>query len=75
MLPSNQIEQLIALVSSLDKAALLRQFAQYKATFPLDFTSDFLQTQPLERLQHLFVAVCLQSQRMPHLAAEEPAAA
>jgi hypothetical protein len=74
MLPSNQIEELIVLVSSLDRTALLRQFAQYPATFPVDFTSDFLDRQPLERLRHLFVAVCLQSQRMPLLQAAESAA-
>ena len=45
---------------------MLRQFREYPAAFPLDFTPDFLDHQPLERLQHLFVAVCLQSQQMPH---------
>jgi hypothetical protein len=71
MLPTNQVEELIVLVSSLDRNALLRQFAQYPASFPVDFTSDFLDRQPLERLRHLFVAVCLQSQRMPQIQAAE----
>jgi hypothetical protein len=62
----SQVEELITLVSSLDKPALLRQFREYPASFPVDFTPDFLDRQPLERLQHLFVAVCLQSQQMPH---------
>jgi len=65
MLMPCQIEELIELVSSLDRPALLRQFDQYQATFPLDFTHDFLNDLPLERLKHIFVAVCLQSQRMP----------
>jgi hypothetical protein len=75
MLHGDQIEELILLVSSLDKAALIRQFAQYPAGFPLDFTPEFLNRQPLERLQHLFVAVCLQSQKLPECPAEDPVAA
>jgi hypothetical protein len=71
MLHSTQIEELITVVSSLDKDALVRQFQQYPASFPIDFSPDFLDRQPLERLRHIFVAVCLQSQRMPELEAQE----
>ncbi|HEX4053040.1 MAG TPA: hypothetical protein VHX86_02120 [Tepidisphaeraceae bacterium] len=66
----SQVEELILLVSGLDKASLLRQFREYPASFPLDFTPDFLDQQPLERLRHLFVAVCLQCKRMPQGPAE-----
>jgi hypothetical protein len=65
MLGSQQVEELVTLVCGLDKEALLRQFSEYPSAFPLDFTPDFLNRLPLERLRHLFVAVCLQSQRMP----------
>ena len=65
MLQSHQVEQLICLVSSLDRASLKRQFESYPSTFPLDFTEEFLTSQPLERLKHIFVALCLQNQRMP----------
>ena len=65
MFQMQQVEELMTLVSSLDKAALLRQFRDYPSSFPVDFTPDFLDRQPLERLRHLFVAVCLQSQKMP----------
>jgi hypothetical protein len=37
----------------------------YPAPFPIDFTDDFLQHTPVERLRHIFVALCLQNQRMP----------
>jgi hypothetical protein len=53
MLGSQQVEELVTLVCGLDKEALLRQFSEYPSAFPL------------ERLRHLFVAICLQSQRMP----------
>jgi len=65
MLQSQQVEDLITLVSSLDKIALIRHFQNYPATFPVDFTTDFLNRQSLDRLRHLFLALCLQSQQMP----------
>lgn len=65
MLQSQQVEELICLVSSLDRPRLVEQFKSYNATFPLDFTDEFLNSTPIERLKHIFLAVCLQSQRMP----------
>lgn len=65
MLTSDNIDELIILVWNLDRAALVRQFHEYPATFPIDFTPDFLEQTPLERLRHIFVALCLQHQRMP----------
>jgi hypothetical protein len=65
MLQSHQVEQLICLVSSLDRAALKRQFQSFPSGFPVDFSEEFLANQPLERLKHIFVALCLQNQRMP----------
>lgn len=65
MLHAEQIEELIALVSSLDRDALIHQFHHYPAKFPVDFSDDFLHTQPLDRLRHIFLAMCLQQQRMP----------
>ena len=69
MLQPEQVEELICLVAALDRPALVRQFQQFRTTFPLDFTAEFLNTTDLERLRHIFVAVCLQSQQVPDLAA------
>jgi len=69
MLQSQQVEELIGLVSSLDKPALMQQFDSYQASFPVDFTRDFLESQSVDRLRHLFVAMCLHTQRMPEIAA------
>lgn len=71
MLHTQQVEELITLVSTLDRLALLRQFQRYPAPFPVDFTPDFLNGQPVERLRHLFVAICLQCQKMPETFASE----
>ena len=63
----HQIEELIGIVSSLDRETLIEQFGSYRASFPVDFTHQFLEAQSTDRLQHLFLAMCLQSQRMPEL--------
>ncbi len=65
-----QVEELICLVSAMDRNTLVDQFARYQATFPVDFTPEFLHTVPLEKLRHIFVALCLQCQRGP--AADAP---
>ena len=67
MLQAQQIEELLCLISSLDRPALVRQIRHYRATFPLDFTEQFLQTTPLDRLRHIFLALCLQCQQMPEV--------
>ena len=65
MLHSQEIEDLLCLVASLDRPALVHQFKTCRAPFPLDFTDDFLQNTPLDRLKHIFVAICMQSTRHP----------
>jgi hypothetical protein len=65
MLQPQQVEELICLVSTLDRGALVRHFGTFRATFPIDFTPEFLQATDLDRLRHIFVALCLQSQQMP----------
>ena len=65
MLESHQIEELICLVSALDRQRLIEQFHAYDARFPVDFTEEFLSNEPLDRLRHIFVALCLQCQKMP----------
>ncbi|HEY1684973.1 MAG TPA: hypothetical protein VGG19_09430 [Tepidisphaeraceae bacterium] len=63
MFQSQEIEDLLCLVASLDRPALIEQFRQCPATFPLDFTDEFLRNTPLDRLKHIFMAICLQSNR------------
>jgi hypothetical protein len=70
MLGSDQIEELISLVASLNREALERQFSNYRGNFPLDFTPEFLASLSLDRLRHIFLAVCLQNQRLPQIEAE-----
>lgn len=73
MLQSEQVEELIDLVTSMDRQNLIQQFLTYRASFPLDFTREFLEAQPIDRLRHLFLALCLQQQRLPPILAPEAA--
>jgi hypothetical protein len=67
MLESNQIEELICLVAAMDRETLIEQFHNYHSRFPVDFTPDFLASTNLDRLRHIFVAMCLQCQRLPEV--------
>ncbi len=69
MLQSHQVEELLCLACGLDRDTLIMQFKRFQhlSRFPVDFTDDFLTRQPVERLQHIFVALCLQNQKMPDL--------
>jgi hypothetical protein len=65
MLHSAQIEDLMVLVCSLDRPSLVEQFHNYHARFAVDFSDDFLARTPLDKLRHIFVAMCLQNERLP----------
>ena len=65
MLHSAQIEDLMVLVASMDRDSLVDQFHNYRGKFPVDFTDDFLARTPLDKLRHIFVALCLQNERLP----------
>jgi len=67
MLEAEQVEELICIVSAMDRPALVGRFRAYQASFPVDFTDEFLENTPVERLRHIFVALCLQCQHVPEL--------
>jgi hypothetical protein len=65
MLQAHQVEELICLVSALDRESLTRQFLNFRGSFPVDVTPEFIEGLSLERLRHIFVALCLQAQQVP----------
>jgi len=65
MLASDQVDELICLVAGMDRPQIVDHFTAYNASFPLDFSDEFLTTVSLEKLRHIFVALCLQQQRFP----------
>jgi hypothetical protein len=68
MLQSPQIEELVYLITSMDRATLIANFLRFQGAFPIDFTSEFLEQLSVERLRHIFMALCLQNQHVPRLA-------
>lgn len=73
MLQTEQVEELISVVGGLDRQAIIEQFRTFQASFPIDFTHEFLNQAPVERLRHLLAALCLQQQRMPEIVASQEA--
>jgi uncharacterized protein YjgD (DUF1641 family) len=73
MLQAEQVEELISMVSGLDRSAIIDQFRNFQASFPIDFSRDFLEREPIDRLRHLLLALCLQQQRMPLMLTPEAA--
>lgn len=69
MLEPDQVEELICLVSVMDRETVTEQLTCFRGTFPVDFTREFCERQPTERLRHLFVALCLQTNHLPETAA------
>ncbi len=65
MLADEQIEELIMLVGAMDRPTLIQHFNAYRASFPVDFNSTFLNNAPLDQLRHIFVGMCIQTRRMP----------
>jgi hypothetical protein len=65
MLEAHQVEELITSVCSMDRAAIKMRFLTFRADFPVDFTPEFLDSLSVERLRHIYVALCLQTQKIP----------
>jgi hypothetical protein len=68
MLASEQVDDLICRVATWDRDTLTRQFQTFRSSFPIDFTPEFLSDLTVDRLRHVFLAVCLQNQKLPEAA-------
>jgi hypothetical protein len=67
MLQGHQVEELICLVSAMDRRTIARRLREFRGSFPIDFTPQFVEATDLERLRHIYLALCLQSRRMPEI--------
>jgi len=68
MLASNQVDELICMLASWDRQTLISQFLSFESNFPVDLTPKYLASMSDDRLRHVFLAVCLQNQRLPEAA-------
>ncbi len=65
MLNASQVEELICIVSAMDRPALTQRLLEFRGNFPVDFTSEFLGNLTLERLRHIYAALCMQNSHAP----------
>ena len=65
MLEPQQIDDLICLTAVMDRETVVRHLREYPSNFPIDFTPEFLSTVDLDRLRHIFLALCVQCQHVP----------
>ena len=75
MLAGEQVEELICLVAAMDRDDVIAHLKAFDASFPIDFTDAFLAEVSLDRLRHVFVALCLQQHHIPEKAESVPVAA
>ena len=66
MLTAAQTERVLTIIRSLDREQVVRQLRTCRARFPVDFTPDWLDAQPIDELRHVFAALCLQCDIIPH---------
>ncbi len=62
-------------MSAWDRETLVAEMRSYPSRFPVDLTAEFLADLPVDRLRHLFFALCVQNQRLPAAAFEFTTAA
>ena len=61
MIDTTQFENLICTVAMLNRDQLKEKFLNFRGKFPVDLSTDYLENLPLDRLRHIFVALCLQN--------------
>lgn len=74
MWQSQQVEELVCVVSRMDRATIARRLRDFRGSFPIDFTPSFVESVDLERLRHIYLALCLQARQMPELEDDEDTA-
>ena len=65
MLRLDEIDALCTLIATFDRPAVTHHLTTHPAPFPLDFTAEFLRDQPLDRLRHILLGLCMHTQIPP----------
>ena len=60
------LEQLVASISDMGRAELIRTLRTMPCGFELDFTEEHLESLTLDRLRHIVLAASVQSERVAH---------
>ena len=65
MIGTTQFENLICTRATLNREQLIEHFVNFRSKFPVDFTIEYLANLPVDRLRHIFLALCLQNETCP----------
>jgi len=65
MFHPEQLDEIIRRVSTMDREELIDRCTHFRGRFPVDFTADYLDGLSVDRLRHIYVALCLQNGLTP----------
>ena len=65
MLTSSQARQVANAIARLTRREVIDGLRRCPARFPLDFTNQWLDSQPLSELRHIYAALCVQCGHIP----------
>ena len=63
MASRNYFEQTATSLSSLNREELKRRIKNFKGRFRLDFTDDYLENLPVDRLRHVLLAALINNRQ------------
>lgn len=63
MLTCDDVETLNDVIQGMDRDTVGQQLLDFKARFPIDFTPEFVASEPLGRLRHILFGLCLHNQK------------
>lgn len=58
-LSPQQLESWLTAIATMSRDELVEQFHTYPAPFPVDFTDEYLRSQSIDKLRHVFAGLVL----------------
>jgi hypothetical protein len=62
---TQQFDKIACLIARMDRPSVARNLRNFRAGFPVDLTAAFIESTDLDRLRHIYLALCLQARQMP----------
>lgn len=64
---ASELNDALVAIASMSREELIEQLHAYPAPFPVDFTDQFLRTQSLDHLRHVFAGLVMHCRIAPRL--------
>lgn len=65
---AQQFDDVVCLIAGMDRRTIALNLRTFRGRFPVDLTPDFIASTDLDRLRHIYLALCLQTRQMPTFA-------